>query len=223
MKILKILIGDSKRQNSVKILLKYWQIIGLFPFKFNSREKIEWPVYGLFYSIILYIGYSYLFYLMIRSEYSLFSDQKIKNCPMSVISDLFSVVFQFAGVMAAWIISMTRAGYICRIFKKFVDIEVSMNQLNIADNLSDSIVKLKFQCAIVNFFNWSLCSSVLILRFSDIGNLVWIIFNCGTVVITNLLLIFANSMINIKKRYVKINYSIVNWTEENCQKSNEME
>lgn len=193
---------------TIKILYYYGKIFGFCPYSLNNEEFIEFSYPGAVYNIILAIGYTYSFCLVISNRLNLLLP---RETALTILMDIFALTFQYLIVIISLLIFTFFQKRLIDIFRDFSKIDRFFRILKILILTDDSkkVKKIGMKFFYLNLLYYILITmdhlSLLYYKKFREQATNWLLFTIPKVVIYNVYMLFLELVIYLNDSFKALN------------------
>lgn len=190
-----------------KWLYIYWKILGVCPIVLVGKKIVVFKKRGILYAVVLTLTYIFLYARV--CTYRIFLGQPHETSS-SVTADFLGLSMEFLTIVTSWLFFGFRQNELREIIKMVRSIKALLKISVIDPKAADSIRVLKVTTILMNV-TWLLlygCDMLFIYDYKTFQYDVWLPFNVPRLVSHNVVIIYLNSLLTMKKIFHFLNNGI---------------
>lgn len=184
----------------------------------GGDEVVRRSYVGIAYTTIITLGYlvAYIEAVINRVSFVL-----SRETSMSIVADFSGLSVEYLVVVSAWLCVALRQNKVKSILKTLREIHESSREIGMAQDFEKIVKNLEIQTLYVNviWFTLFCCDHVLISSNNAFKLAVWLPFNLPRIVTSNVLIIFVNAMLVVKRLFRLLNENIYDLSKEAASRS----
>lgn len=176
----------------------FLKVIGICPFKLDSKNCLKFSVLGATYIITLIIIYTYAFTKALKHRSELIT---YTETPLAVILDTFSIIFEYLTIVISWLIFVSRSKTLLKLFDFFEKLR-TLEKNFLTSRSKKYLDQAVFQAGknyVISNVLFVICITTHLLIFNSCEDLrrqvlFWFFYNIPIIVIVNVALIMIGLM-----------------------------